>query len=677
MFRLTAPRVVILTALTTLTGCVGGLSALDSVTGSAEARDGMPRSEVVVNMGCFESAEMDRKQKSSANYGRGSGGGLFGARKGSGVGSAAPPPPPAAARPAPSPAMAPMEESAAMDDGFAAPMPARPKKAPKMKEKAEAPEADAEPMGPVDRDHVVQAGPTLDYGGETWLSNDDSMSLASAQRLLWAVDNNRHWTPSQIRPHELLNYFSFDTDTPASGETFEVTAAAEQDGDQLSVALAVQGANPPRQPLDLTMVIDRSCSMQDEGRMDYTKRGLTKMAEQLNRGDRVDVVLFDDQVCTPLENYVVGRDDPALLQKVIDRMQPRGGTDMDLGLKEGYRVAKRKGSSIDRNRRVMAMTDAFLNTGDVNHDTVSEIGKVADAEGIRLTGIGVGRDFNDDVLNKLTEKGKGAYVYLGSEAVVDRVFGSGFDGLVQTVAHDVRFKLDLPKSLALERFYGEEASTVKEDIQPIHYYAGTSQVFLQDLKIHPNGVNRSEKVKLEVEWRDTTGEPQHRVFHTTVGAMLDADPHNVRKAKTLMAFSDVLTARAMGADPCDAPLATYTQRAEGVSGDAEISYVDGLVEKVCPSWDGRVVAHQQTSEPVMLKVKVDSDIPIAEVAATCDATTARESLSASDTVARLNVAPGSCRLTLQGAVPMTTTIEVAQTGSDVRCLVRGGRMQCS
>jgi len=96
--------------------------------------------------------------------------------------------------------------------------------------------------------------------------------------------------------------------------------------------------------------------MADEGRMDYTKRGLTKMADQLEKGDRVVIVLFDDKVCTPLENYVVGRDDPKLLQKVIDRMQPEGGTDMDLGLREGYAVASRKSDTHRRNRRVMAIT---------------------------------------------------------------------------------------------------------------------------------------------------------------------------------------------------------------------------------------------------------------------------------------------------------------------------------
>ncbi|MEZ4317465.1 MAG: VWA domain-containing protein [Myxococcota bacterium] len=660
-----------------LTGC-----AVASLSAPADAAP-TPRGEVKVDMSCFRNHAEERASAPSSGGGwLGYGGSASSAKKSAGARPARPAPPPSVSTPSPAYADAEMEESAApMDDGFAAPAPVPPPARAKQEAKAKDSVASTESDRRMPMDEPVLSRPTrersFDWGGETWLSNDDSMSLASAQRLLWAVGNGYGWTTDQIRAHELLNYFSFDTEQPKEGETFEVTASAEQNGDSLAVAFAVQGANPPRQPLDLTMVVDRSCSMSDEGRMDYTKRGLTKMSDQLDKGDRLDIVLFDDRVCTPLENFVVGRDDPGLLKKVIAAMQPEGGTDMNLGLQEGYAVASRKLDTHHRNRRVMAITDALLNTGDINPNTVSEIGKKVEADGIRLTGIGVGRDFNDDVLNKLTEKGKGAYVYLGSEAVVDRVFGSGFDGLVQTVAHDVRFKLDLPESLALERFYGEEASTNKADIQPIHYYAGTSQVFLQDLKVRPSGLVRSDKVKFEVEWRDAvTGEPETRVFHTTVGAMVDADPHNVRKARTLMAFSDVLTARSMGGDACGDALNEYARRSSGVEGDAEVSYVDGLVSNVCPSWD-RTWTPPVALAKVDLKVKVDSDIPIAEVEASCSVDGQTEGLSASDTVARFSVNPGQCRLTLQGAVPMMTVIEVAETGSDVRCLIRGGRMQCS
>ncbi|MCA9570022.1 MAG: VWA domain-containing protein, partial [Myxococcales bacterium] len=516
----------------------------------------------------------------------------------------------------------------------------------------------------------------FDWGASTWLSNDDSMSLASAQRVLWAANEGRSVPAGRIRPHELLNYFTFDTAAPEGDATFEVTASAEAHGDSLSVAFAVQGASPPRQPLDLTLVVDRSGSMRAEGRMEYVKRGLLTMSGQLERGDRLDLVLFDDRVCTPLENYVVGRDDPAILEDVVRRMRPEGGTDLDLGLKEGYDVAKRKVGTHRRNRRVMVLTDAQLNTGDVNPHTVSAIGARFDEDGIRLTGVGVGRDFNDEVLDRLTEKGKGAYVYLGSDAVVDRVFGAGFDGLVQTLAHDVRFRLDLPESLALERFYGEEASTVKEDIQPIHYYAGTSQVFLQDLKMRSGRPPTKDPVKLEVSWRDArTGEPEKRVFSLTVGQMLESDPHNVRKARALMAFSDVMLARSMSGD-CEEAYGTFSSRTDGLGDDAEIAYVAGLAQKVCPSVRGEWTTRPVSTSLVDLKVKVDADIAVSGVTASCTSGRVTESLSASSTVARFRVSPGTCRLTLQGVVPMTTTVEVPEVDADVRCLVRGGRLSC-
>ncbi len=511
-----------------------------------------------------------------------------------------------------------------------------------------------------------------DWGAKIFLSNDDSMSLASAQRVIYALQHGTHLDSGEVRPHELLNYFSFDTQAPSNDQLFDVTASAEQKGDQLAVALAVQGATPDAQPLDLTLIVDRSCSMADEGRMDFTKRGLSQMANELNNGDRVDVVLFDDEVCTPLKNYVVGRDDPSLLANVIRRMRPEGGTNLNVGLNEGYAVAEAHLDTNNRNRRVMLLTDAQMNQGDVNPHTVSEIGRSYDANGIRLTGVGVGRDFRDDVLDRLTEKGKGAYVYLGSEAVVDRVFTSGFASLTQTIAHDVQFELQLPKSLAMERFYGEEASTVAADIQPIHYYAGTSQVFLQDLFISPKGLKRNDPVTLTVRYTDVaTGEPAERVFQTTVGSMVDADPHNVRKAKALMAWTDVVQEKAMGGTGCGQALEVYGQRAAGLSRDAEVAFVNGLVTNQCPNFQLPSVI-----QAVPYKVKVDSDIPIASVSLDCGDGHWSDRVSASNTVARFQAYPGECTLTLGGTVDMRLAVEVPETGGDLRCTVRAGRVNC-
>jgi len=545
---------------------------------------------------------------------------------------------------------------------------------------------EAEPTAAlVQHEQVRQAAPAdadarWDWGGTTYLSNDDSMSLASAQRLLWAVKNGHGITTSQVRPHELLNYFSFDTAPVAEGQLFSVLASAEQTGpDTLSVALAVKGATPPRRPLDLTVVIDRSGSMSAEGRMEYLKRGLTVMSGNLQRGDRVDLVLFDHEVCTPLEDYVVGRDDPALLTRAIQDLSPRGSTNLDLGLHEGYRLALARTDEADasqRNQRMMVVTDAFLNTGDVDHDTVSEIGKAYEDHGIRLTGVGVGRDFNDEVLDKLTEKGKGAYVYLGSEAVVDRVFGVGFDSLTQTIAHNVRFALSLPPSLAVERFYGEESSTNPDDVQPINYYAGTSQLFLQDLRMKKGGskgrVKDGDTLTLTISYEDaSSGQAGEWAYKVSVGQMLKADAHNLRKARALMAWTDLLLERAMGGSACGPALGVYAQRAALVGQDAEIAYVNDLVNQQCG------VQIPMDLQTVAYKVKLDSDMPIAEVALQCAAYQEQESLTAGVSAVTFQVPPGPCTLTLQGQVPMSTEVEVPATGGDLRCMVRGGRLDCS
>jgi Ca-activated chloride channel family protein len=441
---------------------------------------------------------------------------------------------------------------------------------------------------------VARRPARLGWGDTVQLSNDDSMSLASAQRLLWAVESNYPISPAQVRPHELLNYFTFAT-APVGDATFSVLSAAERTAnDTLSIAFAVRGAVPPRTPLDLTLVLDRSESMSAGGRMEYLKRGLLRMTESLHDGDRVDLVLFDDRVCTSLEDYVVGRDGPELLTSAIRALAPRGNTDLDLGLREGYRVATTRdgAASTGRNRRMLLITDALLNTGEIDPDTVTEVAKRYESSGIRLTAIGVGRGFDDAVLDTLTEKGKGAYVYLGSEAVVDRIFGPGFDALTRTIAHDVRFSVDLPRSLAMRRFYGEEASTDVEDIQPIHYFAGTTQLFLQDVAFRR--LVTTDPVTFTIDYQDAvSGAPAQEVHTTTVGALLAADPANVRKARALMAWTDLLL---VDGERCAPAQEVWRTRAGEVADDAEIAWLKGITPASCR---GRSASPVQPPKPMI------------------------------------------------------------------------------
>jgi len=431
-----------------------------------------------------------------------------------------------------------------------------------------APAEAAEPATMIAADPLVWPPTEEGWGAATFLSNDDSMSLSSAQRVIFAIDQHQPLSPQHVRPHELLNYFSFATDDVAPEHDFsvhgEIAPSRRKEG-LYSLGLAIAGrpvGREGRRNAALTLVIDRSGSMKEEGRMDFLKRGLLRMVRELKDGDLVHVVTFDHRVCSPLRNFVVGRDDLAVLTKTIHALAPAGRTNLHAGLDVGYQLADASYQTTHTNR-VVLITDALANTGVTDPSTIAMVSDWYDARRIRLSGVGVGRDFDDALLDRLTEKGRGAYVFLGSEDEVDAVFGERFSSLVETVANDVHFRLHLPPSLRMEAFHGEEASTSKQEVQAVHFFADTSQLMLADVEAWQGKLRPQDDIMLEIEYQHPdTGETRVEDHVLTLGRIGAEAPgqnepeggseqaaHNVRKAEVITAFIEAIERQAWRGAP--------------------------------------------------------------------------------------------------------------------------------
>ncbi len=384
-----------------------------------------------------------------------------------------------------------------------------------------------------------------DWGAEIYLSNDDTMSLSSAQRIIYAIDNFLPLPAEHIRPHELLNYFSFRTKSPDKENHFSVLAhiaASPKESQQFTLALSINGrplSKANRRKAAVTWVLDRSGSMSDEGRLNYLKDGLNRMLKEMKKGDIASFVLFDHEVCVPIENYVAGRDDKKVVKKMIKLLGPRGSTDVHQGLVRGYRIADGSYQKSYSNR-VILVTDALTNTGIVDENIISTISKYYDSRQIRLSGVGVGRNFNDSLLNRLTERGRGAYVFLGSKQEVDTVFGTRFISLIETTALDVHFKLHLPESLKMKFFHGEESSTLKKDVQAVHYFANTSQLFLSDLITRDGRLNMKDNIKLTIEYKDPETDSNMKEEHAFNLGTIHMDAYNIKKGRLITTWVSLL-----------------------------------------------------------------------------------------------------------------------------------------
>jgi Ca-activated chloride channel homolog len=440
------------------------------------------------------------------------------------------------------------------------------------------------------------------WGEPVYLSNDDTMSLSSAQRVAYAIDNVLPLPPQHVRPHELLNYFSFGTAPVQPGHDFSVTAEIAPSSRQpglYSLALGVAGrpvGRAGRRNAVLTLVVDVSGSMRKEGRMEYLKRGLLRMVRELETGDLVHVVTFDHNVCVPLQNYVVGRDDPQVLTRTIHALRPAGYTNLHAGLLRGYDLADRAYQPSYTNR-LLLITDALANRGVTDAKTLSLVSDWYDSRRIRLSGIGVGSDFDDAMLDRLTETGRGAYVFLGSPAEVDAVFGHRFVSLIETTANDVHFRLHLPPSLRMQIFHGEEASTVKKEVQAVHFFADTSVMLLSELEAWQGELRAQDDIMLEIDYQHPeTGEPMVEEYAISLS---DAQQsiRNLRKAELITHFIDgVARVAARGAPSQWQPKPGTWRDAESATDCARTrnelreivgeSDADAEIRRVFGLWDG-------------------------------------------------------------------------------------------
>jgi Ca-activated chloride channel homolog len=295
-----------------------------------------------------------------------------------------------------------------------------------------------------------------------------------------------------VRVAEYLNYYEQRFPAPVNeplgldlrlGNPQIPTAGGEV---WLQIGLQARAAEPTeRTPLNLALVIDRSGSMDTPDKMPYLKQSLRTFLQSLEPNDIVAIVAYDSEAEVILPAQPVG--DGRWIQHTIDRIRPGGSTDLHGGMMLGFQEVDRN-FDIRRNNRVLLLTDGIANAGVTNSDQIAQDALAYNQQGIYLSTIGLGRDFNDSLLSTLARQGKGAYHFIDSAQEMDKVFRQEVEGLVEKVAGDVTVAVQPLNGAALLEITGLEGTPPAAGAQvKLHDMgAGDSQVLLVRLQA-PNG----------------------------------------------------------------------------------------------------------------------------------------------------------------------------------------------
>lgn len=188
---------------------------------------------------------------------------------------------------------------------------------------------------------------------------------------------------------------------------------------ELAVRIRVSAgkvASDIRPPLDLVLLLDTSGSMEGAP-IAAVRAAAHALVDRLNDGDRLAVVTFDSTARALVPSAVIDDDARAAALTAIDHLEARGTTALADGLAVALTQirAGRAAGSIDR---IVLLGDGVPN----DPAPIANLVAQTRAEGVSITSLGFGLEFDESGLRAIASDTGGVYRYLATPAAVAEVF---------------------------------------------------------------------------------------------------------------------------------------------------------------------------------------------------------------------------------------------------------------
>ncbi|MDE0037858.1 MAG: VWA domain-containing protein [Gammaproteobacteria bacterium] len=198
-----------------------------------------------------------------------------------------------------------------------------------------------------------------------------------------------------------------------------------------------------RPPLNLALVLDRSGSMEATGKIVYLKEAASKAVDGLTPSDHLAVVEYDTEITTLWPSQPVLAKES--IKRLIDRLTPRGGTDLAAGMMRGVEEVAARMQTVDAQRavsRVLLLSDGLANHGVTHAAEISGMVREAKRQGVRISTLGLGLDYGEDLMQAIAQNGGGAFYHVEHPHQIARIYQEELAALSATVAKDARLRLE-------------------------------------------------------------------------------------------------------------------------------------------------------------------------------------------------------------------------------------------
>lgn len=257
-----------------------------------------------------------------------------------------------------------------------------------------------------------------------------------------------------------------------------------------------------RQPVAVSLVLDRSGSMDEARKLDYAKKAAKILLTSLEKDDLFALTMYDSTVNVLYPLGKVSAKDKEKLLKTIDNINSGGMTFLSGGLEEGIKQLqkiKKEGPA-----RVILLSDGLANAGVIDVEQIAAIGAKARQQGIGVSTIGLGVDFDEDIMQHLAQRGGGQYYYIADSEYLPSVFKDELALVVNSFTKDLATAYVPVAGVSEVKVYGYTTAKEKNDtrIEMSDFSSGEERQIMLRLKVKPGAkAGRQELGTLNLHYK--------------------------------------------------------------------------------------------------------------------------------------------------------------------------------
>lgn len=273
----------------------------------------------------------------------------------------------------------------------------------------------------------------------------------------------------------------------------------------VQIALQAKKSDEKRKtPLNLALVLDRSGSMAGT-KLEKAKQAACLALDQLGEDDYFSVVTYDDEAEVLIApSKVTDRD---AIKRKINRISDGGSTALYAGVEKGA-AQIRKYMNDEKINRIILLSDGMANVGPSTPAALAKLGKELRMEEFGVSTVGLGDDYNEDLMTALAEASHANYYYVQDAENLPGIFHDELGTVKNIVARNVTIKITLPEGIDDAAFIGENDIAFRGRSVTIplsEFYGSQTRRFLVSCKLPKGEKSDIELAKIELSYQDADG----------------------------------------------------------------------------------------------------------------------------------------------------------------------------